>query len=77
MDIPYVLVVTTSVDDLDPRTKYSYGFRIYFACTLFNIASSAAPSDSTVSKDAGIEPRTVATLALAVRALTTRLDLIH
>jgi hypothetical protein len=25
------------------------------------------PSDSTVSEDAGIEPRTVATLALAVR----------
>ncbi len=32
------------------------------------------PSDSTVSKDAGIEPRTVATEALA---LTTRLDLSH
>ncbi len=32
------------------------------------------PSDSTVSEDAEIEPRTVATTALA---LTTRLDLIH
>ena len=34
------------------------------------------PSDSIVSVDAGIEPRTVATLALAVRSdsLTTRLD---
>ncbi len=31
------------------------------------------PSDSTVSEDAGIEPRTVAITALAVR----RLDLIH
>jgi hypothetical protein len=35
------------------------------------------PSDSTVSDVAGIEPRTVATSALAVSALTTRLDLIH
>ncbi len=35
------------------------------------------PSDFTVSEDAGIEPRTVATSALAVRrSLTTRLDLI-
>jgi hypothetical protein len=30
------------------------------------------PSDSTVSEDAGIEPRTVATSALTVDALTTR-----
>ncbi len=35
------------------------------------------PADSTVSVDAGIEPRAVAITALAVRALTTRLDLIH
>jgi hypothetical protein len=36
------------------------------------------PSDSTVSEDAGIEPRTVKTTALAARrALTTRLDIIH
>jgi hypothetical protein len=43
------------------------------------------PSDSTVSEDAGIEPRTVATTALAVRRSNhsarshplTRLDLIH
>jgi hypothetical protein len=34
--------------------------------------------DTTVSEDAGIEPRIFATLALAVRnALTPRLDLIH
>ncbi len=34
--------------------------------------------DSPVSEDGGIEPRTVATLALAAPdALTTRLDLIH
>ncbi len=35
-------------------------FLMIFKSSLFNIASSAArPSDSTVSKDAGIEPRTV------------------
>ncbi len=34
---------------------------------LFNTASSAAPSDSTVSEEARMEPRTVATLTLAVR----------
>jgi hypothetical protein len=33
------------------------------------------PSDSTVSENAGIEPRTVVALAFAVDALTTRLDL--
>ena len=38
-----------------------------FLCTLFNTPSSAAPSDSTVSEDAGIEPRTVATVALTAR----------
>jgi hypothetical protein len=36
------------------------------------------PSDSTVSEDAGIEPRTVATSVLAVgRSIHARLDLIH
>ncbi len=35
--------------------------------TIFNTASSAAPQDSTVPTDAGIEPRTVATGALTVR----------
>jgi hypothetical protein len=35
-------------------------------------------SDSTASEEAGIEPRMVATLALAARrSITTRLDLIH
>jgi hypothetical protein len=36
------------------------------------------PSDFSVSEDAGIEPRTVATTALAVTdAVINRLDLIH
>jgi hypothetical protein len=34
-------------------------------------------SNSTLSEDAGIEPMTVATPALAVDALTTRLDPLH
>ncbi len=39
----------------------------FFYCTLFDTALSAAPQNSTVSKDAGIEPRTIATLALTAR----------
>ncbi len=37
------------------------GFFGFFLCTVFNTASSAG----TVSEDAGAEPRTVATSALA------------
>ncbi len=44
-----------------------------FLCTSFNTASSAAPQ----IPDAGMEPRTVATLALAIRRSNHRLDLIH
>ncbi len=42
-------------------------FVVIFESTSFNTALSAAPSDSTVSEDAGIEPRTGLTSALAVR----------
>jgi len=45
---------------------FSGGF-FGFLSTLFNTVSSAAPSDSTVPVNAGIEPRTVATTALTVR----------
>jgi hypothetical protein len=62
-----------------------------FICTSFNTASICRLSDSTVLEDAGIKPRTIATLALAVRRsndfarshhtrlylIHTRLDLIH
>ncbi len=62
-------------------------FFIYFIQHCFH----CCPSDSTVSEDDGIEPRTVATLALAVRRsyhsarchpprldlINSRLDLIH
>jgi len=40
----------------------------YISCTVFNKASSAAPSDSAVSMEAGLEPRAVA-FALASRRL--------
>ncbi len=46
----------------------------YFLHIIFNTASSAAPQ--TVPTDAGIEPRTAATGALALGP-TTRLDLIR
>jgi hypothetical protein len=45
-----------------------YDIQHYFICR---------PSHSIVSEDAGIEPRTVATTALAVKRSTIRLDLIH
>jgi hypothetical protein len=47
--------------------------------TLFKTASSAALQVPNVTKDAGLEPRTVATFALAVRqnAPTTLLDRIY
>ncbi len=48
----------------------------YFFSTLFNTASSVASSNSTVS-DAGIEPRTVATLTLAARCTNHSARLIY
>ncbi len=45
-------------------------------CTLFNTASSAAPRILLCSVDAGIELRTAATLALAVRRSNTWLDIV-
>ncbi len=62
---------TFLISNLDLIRFFSYDIR----CTIFNTASSDAP-DFTVSEDAGIEPRTVATTALA-DALTTQLDLIR
>ncbi len=65
---------------IQPWTKSKTGrFLDFFSlCTVFNTASSATPSDSTVSEDAGIEPRTVETSALAVRRSNHQaIDLIH
>jgi hypothetical protein len=55
-------------DDFEKKSDHQYVFRRCFAsldflCTSSNTASSAVP----VSKGAGTEPRTFATLALAVR----------
>jgi hypothetical protein len=53
--------------------KIFFGGIFYFFSYFIQHCFICRPSDSTVSTDAGIEPRTVATDALAV---TTRLDLI-
>jgi hypothetical protein len=51
------------------------GFFIFFFHIYYCIFNTA--SDFTVSEDAGIEPRIVATSALAVRRSNPRLDLIY
>jgi hypothetical protein len=59
---------------ISPTTRMTNSFYIFFG-GIFSIFSSyyiqhcfiCRPSDSTVPTDAGIEPRTVATGALAVR----------
>ncbi len=60
--------------------KYSFFLKVdFFDFVMYDIQHCfiCRPSDSPVSEDAGIEPRTVATTALAVRrTITTRLDLI-
>jgi hypothetical protein len=43
------------------------GFFFFFIHTIFSTVFICRPSDSTVPTDVGIEPRTVATGALAVR----------
>jgi hypothetical protein len=76
------IIAVRKEDDVLLLKKDFFGF-LYFFCTIIDTDSSA--SDSTVSGDAGIESRTVAARALAVRRsnhsarshLQTRLDLIH
>jgi hypothetical protein len=48
-----------------PRSLHSW--MDFFPNVLYSTLLHLPPSDSTVSEDAGIEPRTVATSALAVR----------
>jgi hypothetical protein len=52
--------MTGSYTRLLDNILYTGGFILYFfifcLCNVFNTASSAAPSDSTVSEDARIEP---------------------
>jgi hypothetical protein len=50
-----------------PKKRAEKGTVMLNRAGVFNSASSAAPSDSSVPTDAGIVPRTVATGALAVR----------
>jgi len=59
---------SNKLKDILPFTDFKEDFVGWFLCTLFNTASSAMHlSDSSVSEDAGSEPRNVATLALAGR----------
>jgi hypothetical protein len=61
------LVHQPAVRWLHESVRGDYNRGIFSLCTVFNTSSFAVPSDSTMSEDAGIEPRTVATSALAVR----------
>jgi hypothetical protein len=50
--------------------KYFFGEFFFFFFVLYSTLLHLPPSDSTVSTDAGTEPRTVATGALAIRRST-------
>jgi hypothetical protein len=52
------------------------GFFGFFVLYVLYCIKHSRPSDSTVSEDAGIEPRTVATSALAVKR-SNHIDLLH
>jgi hypothetical protein len=61
------------------KGKTKWGIFVYFFTYMYFIQHCfiCRPSDSTVSEDAGNEPRSVATLQWQADALTTRLDLNH
>ena len=68
------------VSDIVKLEKYFHkgnSFWIFLFMYVIQHCFICRPSDSAESEDAGIEPRTVATLALAIRRSTIRLDLIH
>jgi hypothetical protein len=70
-------IYTTEFDNYYNKSKFDWGdfffFLIFFGgiffffFVLYSALLHLPPSDSTVPTDAGIEPRTVATGALAVR----------
>jgi hypothetical protein len=63
--------------DLDYKDFFLGGGDFLFFAYYIQHCFICRPSDSTVPTDAGIEPRTFATGALASDSLTTRLDLIR
>ncbi len=77
--IQQIFISRPSDSVLKRRDYISFKGRfLYFSSTQLNTDLPAAPQIPLCSEDAGIEPRTVATLALAVgRSIAARLDLIH
>ncbi len=58
------------------KSVFHLTLKEYFYVRYSTLLHLYRPSDSTVSEDAGIEPRAVATLAwTAIRPVITRLDL--
>ncbi len=79
---PLCVAGTASNDSKNARGLFQYnitgGFFGFFFIFCIQHCFISRLSDSTVSEDADIEPRTVATSALAVRRSNhARLDLIH
>ncbi len=63
---------------VEERMNEKMSKRVHLKLLYSTLLHMMLPRFSTVSEDAGIAPRTVATLALAVRrSLTTQTDLIH
>jgi hypothetical protein len=66
--------VTISLFCISCLKSYIFVKKIY---VLYSTMPIFCPSNSSVSVDAGIEPRSLTTLEWQSEALTTQLDLIH